>query len=178
MALDAGGKVGRFFPVVRIGSDLAGRCSLFECDSMLLDEGNEIVRGRGMDVIGVLGRLIVKFSRAERLLHVHLGASVLVDRVRYRHHAAERRFFHFGHIVLHDERIANSFHIDGHGPAVVRGGSAGCDMRMRAALILSVGKRQEPLGDVNLLKRDVHDGGNSRIGEHSVTGHGFLLSGY
>jgi hypothetical protein len=61
MAFDAGSEVGRFFPVVRIGSDLAGRCSLFECDSMLLDEGNEFVRGRGMDVIGVLGRLIVKF---------------------------------------------------------------------------------------------------------------------
>jgi hypothetical protein len=54
-------------------------------------------------------------------------------------------------------------------------GSAGCDMRMGAALILSVGKRQEPLGDVHLLKRDVHDGGNSRIGEPSVTGHGFLF---
>ena len=101
MALDAGGKVGRFFPVVCIGSDLAGRCSLFERDSMLLDEGNEFVRGRGMDVIGVLGRLIVKFSRAERPLHLHFGASVLVDRVRYRHHAAERRSLHFGHIVLH-----------------------------------------------------------------------------
>jgi hypothetical protein len=154
MAFDAGGEVGRFFPVVCIGSDLAGRCSLFECDSMLLDEGNEFVRGRGLDVICVLGRLIVKFSRAEHPLHLHLGASVLIDRVRYRHHAAERRFFHFGHIVLHDQRIANSFHINGHSPTVVCGGGAGGDMRMGAALILSVGKRQEPVGNVHLLKRD------------------------
>ena len=62
-------------------------------------------------MIGVLGRLIVDFPRAERPLHLHLGASVLVDRVRYRNHAAEHRFFHFGHIVLHDQRIADSFHI-------------------------------------------------------------------
>ena len=131
-----------------------------------------------MDMIAVLGRLIVDFPRAERPLHPHLGASVLVDRVRYRHHAAERRLFHFGHIVLHDHRIANSFHIDGHGLAVVRGRGAGGDMRMGAALILSAGKRQEPVGNVHLLKRDVHDSGNSRIGEPSVTGHGVLLSGY
>jgi len=97
---------------------------------VLLDEGNEFVRGRGMDVIGVLGRLIVDFPRAECPLH---------------------------------QRIADSFHIDGHGPAVVRGGGAGGDMRMGAALILRVGKRQEPIGNVHLLKRDVHDGGNSRI---------------
>jgi hypothetical protein len=43
MAFDAGSEVGRFFPVVCIGSDLAARCSLFKCDSMLLDEGNEFV---------------------------------------------------------------------------------------------------------------------------------------
>jgi hypothetical protein len=36
-------------------------------------------------------------------------------------------------------------------------------MRMRAALILSVGKRQEPVSNVHVLKRDVHDGGNSRM---------------
>jgi hypothetical protein len=51
-------------------------------------------------------------------------------------------------------------------------------MRMGAALILSVGKRQEPVGNVYLLKRDVHDGDNSRIGEPSVIGHDVLLSRY
>jgi hypothetical protein len=72
MAFDAGSEVGRFFPVVCIGSGLAGRCNLFECDSMFPDEGNEFVRGRSMDVIGVLGRLIVNFPRAEGPLHLHL----------------------------------------------------------------------------------------------------------
>ena len=129
-------------------------------------------------MIGVLGRLIVDFPRAERPFHLHRGVSVLVDRVRDRYHAAERRLFYFGHIVLHDQRIANSFHIDGHGFAVLSGGSAGGDMRMRATLILSVGKRQEPVGNVHPLKRDVHDGANSGIGKPSVTGHGVLLSGY
>jgi hypothetical protein len=42
----------------------------------------------------------------------------------------ERRFFQFGHIVLHDQRIANGFHIDGHSPAVVGSGGAGGDVRM------------------------------------------------
>jgi hypothetical protein len=63
MAFDAGSEVGRFFPVVCIGSDLADRCSLLKCDFMLLDEGNEFVRGRGTDVIWVLGRLTVNFPR-------------------------------------------------------------------------------------------------------------------
>jgi hypothetical protein len=69
MSFDAGSEVGRFFPIVCIGSDLAGRCSLFKCDSMLLDESNEFVSGRGMDVIGVLGCLIVDSPRAEFPLH-------------------------------------------------------------------------------------------------------------
>jgi hypothetical protein len=54
MSCDTGSEVGRFFPVVCIGSDLAGRCGLFKCDSMLLDESNEFIRRRGMDVIAVL----------------------------------------------------------------------------------------------------------------------------
>ena len=70
MAFDAGSEGGRFSLVVCIGSDPAGRCSLFKCDSMLLDEGNEFARGRGMDLIGVLDRLIVDFPRAERPLHL------------------------------------------------------------------------------------------------------------
>jgi hypothetical protein len=65
MAFDADSEVGRFFPVVCIGSDLAGRCRLFKCDSVLLDESNEFVRGRGLDVISVLSRLIVDFPRAK-----------------------------------------------------------------------------------------------------------------
>ena len=138
MAFDAGSEVGRFFLVVCIGSGLASRCSLFKRDAVLLDEGHEFVRGRSVDVIDVLGRLIVDFPRTERPLHLHLGASVLGDRVRNRHHAAERRFFHFGHIVLHDQRIANRFYIDGHWPAVSGGGGASGDMRMGAALILSI----------------------------------------
>jgi hypothetical protein len=49
-------------------------------------------------------------------------------------------------MVLHDHRIATSFRIDGHGPALF-GGGAGGDMRMGATLILSVAKRQEPVGN-------------------------------
>ena len=37
-------------------------------------------------------------------------------------------------------------------------------MHMGAALILSAWKPQEPVGNIHLLKRDVHDGGNSGIG--------------
>ena len=69
---------------------------MFKCDSMLLDESNEFIRGRGIDVIGVLGRLTVDFPRGECSLRLDLGASVLADHVRYRHHATERSFFHFG----------------------------------------------------------------------------------
>ena len=67
MAFDAGSEVGRCFLVVCIGSSLAGRCSLFKRKAMLLDEGHEFVRGRSVDVIDVLGRLIVDF----RALSVH-----------------------------------------------------------------------------------------------------------
>lgn len=96
MSCDTGSEVGRFLPVVCIGRDLAARCRLFKCDSMLLDESNEFIRGRGIDVIGVLGRLTVDFPRGECSLRLDLGASVLADHVRYRHHATERSFFHFG----------------------------------------------------------------------------------
>jgi hypothetical protein len=78
VSFDAGSEVGRFFPIVCIGSDLPGRRSLFKCDSMFLDERNEFVRGRGMDVIGVLGRLIVDLPRAKCPLHPHFGAPFLL----------------------------------------------------------------------------------------------------
>jgi hypothetical protein len=80
--------------------------------------------------------------------------------------------------VLHDQRIANRFYIDGHWPAVIGGVGTSGDMRMGAALILSIGKRKKPVGNVHLLKRNVHDGGNGRVGEASVIDHGVLLSGH
>ena len=80
--------------------------------------------------------------------------------------------------MLHDQRIANRFHIDGHWPAVIGGGGASGDIRMGAALILSIGKRKKPVGNVHLFKSDLHDGGNGRVGEAAVTDHGVLPSSY
>jgi hypothetical protein len=79
---------------------------------------------------------------------------------------------------LRSQHIAKSFHIDGHGPAVVRSGRAGGRYAHASSADTQRREASRASRNVHVFKRNVHDGGDSRIEETSVISHSNLLSGY
>ncbi len=72
------------------------------------------------------------------------------------------RLANFANVVLHDKRITDGLDVDGHGLAVVSHGCTRGDMCVRAALVLSVGKVEEPVGNVYLLDGRIDRGADGR----------------
>ncbi len=110
-----------------------------------------------MNVVREFAGLIVDLPGGRFPDDLKLGAPGRRDGVGDRDHAAEVRLANFSNVVLHDERVTYRFNVDRHGSAVVSHCSTRCDMRMRAALVFSVGEVEEPFGNVHLL-----DGGTDR----------------
>src|ERR1700710_1932876 len=104
-----------------------------------------------MNVIGELTSQIADLPYLELPYDLKPGAPSRRDGVRDRHHAAEVRFANFANIVLHDKRLTYGLDVDRHGLAVVSHGRTRSDMRVRAALVLSVGKVEKPVSNVHLL---------------------------
>src|ERR1700742_3526902 len=111
-----------------------------------------------MNMVGKFTGQVVDLSRAELPDNLKPGTSCGRNGIGSRNHTAEMRLANFSYIVLYNERIADGLHVDRHWSTVVRGSGSGCDVGMRAPLILRVRKMKEPICNVHFFDRRVDRG--------------------
>lgn len=159
---------------------LAGRCCLFKGLTVLFDEGHEGIGRMAGYLIGITSAISIDCFCNEFPDNIDLCTLTRWrENIGNRVHAAIGRRCLVSDIVLDHQARANFLDIDGHLASIVRECCATRNVvGLAATQVFGLRKIEQPVGDINLIERNIDIVRISRLGQQLVgeNFHGLFLS--